>query len=58
MPSKKPKNSDANDILRKYYEQYDDDTLESLKRYYNLADSERDKFIKYVKSSRSPPADS
>ncbi|MEM3160927.1 MAG: hypothetical protein QXJ74_09120 [Nitrososphaera sp.] len=56
MPSKKHK-PDADDILRKYYEQYDDDTLESLKRYYNVADSDRDKFIKYVKNSRSPPAD-
>lgn len=58
MPSKKPKNHDVDEILRKYYEQYDDDTLESLKRYYNLDDSDHDKFFKYLKSNRAPPGDS
>lgn len=59
MPSKKTKKSDDdNEILRKYYEQYDDDTLESLKRYYNLEDSDQNKFFRYLKSSRSLPSDS
>jgi len=57
VPSKKPKNPDVDDILRKYYEQYDDDTLESLKKYYNLDDSDQGKFLRYLKSSRSLPSD-
>lgn len=58
MPPKKSKNFDENAILRKYYEQYDDETLESLKRYYNVSDSEQARFLRYVKKSSSPPVDS
>ncbi len=57
MAPKKAKKSDADEILRKYYEQYDDDTLESLKRYFNLGDSDQDKFLRYLKSNRSLPND-
>ena len=58
MPPKKSKDFDENTILRKYYEQYDDETLESLKRYYSVSDSEQAKFLRYVKNSRLPPTDS
>jgi hypothetical protein len=58
VPPKKSKDFDENAIMRKYYEQYDDETLESLKRYYNVSDSEQAKFLRYVKSNSLPPADS
>jgi hypothetical protein len=54
---KKAKKSDADEILRKYYEQYDDDMLESLKRYFNLGDSDQDKFLRYLRNNHMPPTD-
>lgn len=33
-------------ILRKYFTEFDDDTVESLKRYYNIHKSDHGKFLK------------
>lgn len=58
MSSKKANKSKENDILRKYYNEFDDDTVESLKRYYNVEDSANTDLMNYIKRRRSTsPAD-
>ena len=58
MSSKKANKSKENDILRKYYNEFDDDTVESLKRYYNVEDSANTDLMNYIKRRRATsPAD-
>jgi len=58
VSSKKANKSKENDILRKYYNEFDDDTVESLKRYYNVEDSANTDLMNYIKRRRATsPAD-
>ena len=56
MSSKNVRKNNEADILRKYFSEFDDDTIRSLTNYYNVEDSDKAKFLRYIKSSRSIPA--